>query len=255
VRSAPKVENIGIGIALLYGRRKGHPLKPQQAVLMETLLPRLAIDLARRAPADLGELFPNGPTAVRVEIGFGAGEHLIGEAEREPRSGFIGVEPFLNGMARALSEIAARKLTNVRLVFGDAIDLLDWLPPASVARLDLIYPDPWPKRRHWKRRFVQDSTVAAFSRVLRPGGEFRFVSDWPDYVAWTLSHTMHSAHFDWTAECADDWRAPWNGFTATRYESKAKLAGRSPCYLVFRRTARALANATGQNEEAACARS
>jgi tRNA (guanine-N7-)-methyltransferase len=239
----------------LYGRRKGHPLKPQQAVLMETLLPLLAIDLARPAPADLGELFPNSPTAFRVEIGFGAGEHLISEAEKEPRSGFIGVEPFLNGMARALSEIAARKLDNVRLVSGDAIDLLDWLPSASVARLDLVYPDPWPKRRHWKRRFVQDVTVTAFARILHLGGEFRFVSDWSDYVAWTLSHVTRSAHFDWTAECANDWRQPWSGFISTRYEAKAKLAGRIPCYLMFRRTAGATANANRQSKGTARARS
>src|SRR5258705_13234889 len=218
-----------------FGRRKGHPLKPQQAVLFETLLPRLALDPAPRAPADLATLFPDAAEAVHLEIGFGGGEHMVAEAERQPRAGFIGVEPFVNGMAKALAAIAAKNVTNVRLHFGDAIFLLEWLPPSSIARLDLIYPDPWPKRRHWKRRFVQDATVAAVARVLRPGGEFRFISDWPDYVAWTLGHLMRSRDFEWTAERADDWRKPWAGFTGTRYEAKAKREGRAPCYLIFRR--------------------
>jgi tRNA (guanine-N7-)-methyltransferase len=219
-----------------FGRRKGHPLKPQQAALFDALLPRLALDLKAPAPADLANLFPNDADAVRLEIGFGGGEHLVAEAERSPRTGFIGVEPFLNGMAKGLAAIAARDLGNIRLHFGDAIFLLQWLPAGSLARVDLIYPDPWRKRRHWKRRFVRDSTVGQIARVLRPGGEFRFVSDWPDYVAWTLRHLTQSNDFDWTAERADDWRQPWPGFTSTRYEAKAKREGRVPCYLIFRRT-------------------
>jgi tRNA (guanine-N7-)-methyltransferase len=218
-----------------FGRRKGHPLKPQQAALFDTLLPRLALDLATPAPADLASLFPDAADAVRLEIGFGGGEHLVAEAERLPETGFIGVEPFLNGMAKALAAIAARDLRNIRLHFGDAIFLLQWLPTGAISRLDLLYPDPWPKRRHWKRRFVQDATVAGFARVLRPGGEFRFVSDWPDYAAWTLQHLMRSRDFEWTAERADDWRQPWPGFTSTRYEAKAKRESRAPCYLIFRR--------------------
>jgi tRNA (guanine-N7-)-methyltransferase len=218
-----------------YGRRKGHALKPRQAAIFDELLPQLALDLARPAPTDLASLFPHAPEVVNLEIGFGSGEHMIAEAERQPHVGFIGVEPFLNGMAKALAEIAARTLTNVRVHFGDAIFLLAWLPPRSIGRLDLIYPDPWPKRRHWKRRFVQDETVSEIARVLCPGGEFRFVSDWPDYVAWTLAHLTRSPEFEWTAERTDDWRRPWPGFTATRYEAKAKRQGRTPCYLIFRR--------------------
>ncbi len=172
---------------------------------------------------------------MRLEIGFGGGEHLIAEAERNPQSGFIGVEPFVNGMAKALSAIAAKGLGNIRLHFGDAIHVLDWLPPATIARLDLLYADPWPKRRHWKRRFVQDATVVAIARVLKPDGTFRFATDWPDYAAWTLQHLLRSSDFEWTAERADDWRLPWPGFTSTRYEAKAKREGRTPCYLVFRR--------------------
>jgi tRNA (guanine-N7-)-methyltransferase len=217
-----------------FGRRKGHRLKPQQAALFDTLLPRLALDLAAPAP-ELASLFNAAVHEMRLEIGFGGGEHLIAEAERNPQLGFIGVEPFENGMAKALSAIAARGLTNIRLHFGDAIHMLDWLPSGSIARLDLLYPDPWPKRRHWKRRFVQDATVAAIARVLMPGGTFRFATDWPAYAAWTLQHLMRSRDFQWTAERADDWRLPWSGFTATRYEAKAKREGRMPCYLIFRR--------------------
>src|SRR5262249_9646486 len=116
-----------------------------------------------------------------------------------------------------------------------ALDVLAWLPAASLGRVDLLYPDPWPKRRHWKRRFVQDETVAALARIIRPGGEFRFVSDIADYVAWTLERALRSRAFAWTAERADDWRLAWDGFVTTRYEAKATQAGRSPCYLVFRR--------------------
>jgi tRNA (guanine-N7-)-methyltransferase len=110
------------------------------------------------------------------------------------------------------------------------------LPTASLVRIDLLYPDPWPKRRHWKRRFVQEARIAALARILRPGGEFRFATDWPDYAEWTLERMSRSAQFIWTAERADDWRKPWPGYATTRYETKAKTAGRAPCYLVFRRT-------------------
>ncbi len=217
-----------------FGRRKGHALRPAQAGLFETLLPRLALDLA--APAgDLRALFPAPVDDVRLEIGFGGGEHLIAEAERNPRIGFIGIEPFVNGMAKALAAIAARDLRNVRLHHGDATDIVAWLPDASLARVDLIHPDPWPKRRHWKRRFVQDASVAALARIVRPGGEFRFVSDIPDYVAWTLVRLLRSDEFIWTAERADDWRQPWPGFFGTRYGAKARREGRASSYLVFRR--------------------
>jgi tRNA (guanine-N7-)-methyltransferase len=218
-----------------FGRRKGHPLRPRQAALFETLLPRLALDLSTPAPTDLRALF-NDVDEVRLEIGFGGGEHLIAEARREPRAGFIGSEPFINGMAKALALIDEHKLENIRLHHGDASELIDWLPDASLTRIDLIYPDPWPKRRHWKRRFVQDKSVAEIARLLRSGGEFRFATDIPDYAAWTLVRLLRSRAFTWTAERADDWRKPWAGFSGTRYEAKAKREGRTPCYLVFRRS-------------------
>ena len=217
-----------------FGRRKGHALKPRQAALFETLLPKLAIDLAKPAPADLRTLF-DGVDSVRVESGFGGGEHLMAEATAHPNTGFIGIEPFINGMAKALVAIDERKLSNIRLHHGDATDMLAWLPKSSLARFDLLYPDPWPKKRHWKRRFVQDKSVAEIASAVRSGGEFRFASDIPSYIEWTLMRLLRSPDFIWTAEQADDWRKPWPGFTRTRYEAKAVREGRTPCYLIFRR--------------------
>jgi len=218
-----------------FGRRKGRPLRPQQVVLFETLLPRLALDFAVM-PDRLASLFPGAVDEIRLEIGFGGGEHLLRQAQMHPQVGFIGIEPFVNGMAKMLRAIAAQNLSNVRLHHGDATEVLAWLPDGALTKVDLIYPDPWPKRRHWKRRFVQGQSVVEIARILRPSGEFRFASDIADYAAWTLKHLLRSGRFDWTAECAHDWRRPWPGFAETRYESKAKRAGRQACYFVFRRT-------------------
>lgn len=218
-----------------FGRRKGHPLRPRRAGLMQTLLPRLALDLARPAPNDLRSLFPVAVDEVRLEIGFGAGEHLVAAAEGEPRVGFLGVEAFLNGMASAVAAIASRHLSNIRLHFGDVDPMLSWLPASRLARVDLLYPDPWPKRRHWKRRLIQDGSVAQIARLLQPGGELRFATDIADYAAWTLTHLLRSPQFDWTAQTAEDWRKPWPGYSPTRYERKAVTGGRRPCYLTFRK--------------------
>jgi tRNA (guanine-N7-)-methyltransferase len=218
-----------------FGRRKGKALRAGQARLFETLLPSLCIDLQSSAPASLATLFPNAVREVRLEIGFGGAEHLIAQAEANPACGFIGVEPFLNGMAKALAAIDMRGLRNIRLHHGDATGLLAWLPQASIDRIDLLYPDPWPKKRHWKRRFVQDRSVAAIARVLKQGGSFRFASDIPDYVAWTLVRLLRAKDFQWTAEAASDWRKPWPDFQRTRYEAKAVRESRTPCYLTFKR--------------------
>ena len=150
-----------------FGRRQGHKLSPRRAELLETLLPRLALDLTR-PPGEPAGLFRDPVDSIRLEIGFGGGEYLVAEAGERPRTGFIGIEPFVNGMAKALSAIAARKLDNIRLHHGDATDVLAWLPSAALTCVDLAYPDPWPKRRHWKRRFVQDASLVEIARVLRP---------------------------------------------------------------------------------------
>ena len=218
-----------------FGRRKGHKLRPRQAALIETLLPQLGLDLSRPAPADLHALFAVPVDEFVLEIGFGGGESLIAQAQHLPRTGFIGVEPFVNGMAKALDGIERNGLRNIRLHFNDAAALIAWLPQQSLSRIELLHPDPWPKRRHWKRRFVQDDMIAKLARILRPGGEFCFVTDIADYAAWTLQRFLRSRDFIWTAERADDWRKPWPDFTVTRYHAKAAREDRTSCFLVFRR--------------------
>ena len=218
-----------------FGRRKGHKLRIHQTELIEHLLPRLALDVSGPSPPELAELFDPRADEVRLEIGFGGGEHLIAEARAFPHTGFIGCEPYVNGMAKILAQIETHAIGNIRLFAGDATELLAWAPRRSLVRIDLIHPDPWPKRRHWKRRFVQDATVAAMARALKPDGEFRFVSDIADYGAWTLTHLLRSPDFAWTAERAADWRLPWTDYTMTRYGRKAEREGRQATYLRFRR--------------------
>lgn len=217
-----------------FGRRKGHKLRSRQAELIAELLPRLALD-SSVAAAPLPTWFDVSTGDVRLEIGFGGGEHLVAEATAHPDVGFVGCEPYVNGMAKILAQIETHGIRNIRLFAGDAAELLSWIPRGSLARIDLIHPDPWPKRRHWKRRFVQEATVAAIAQALQPGGEFRFVSDIDDYCAWTLIHLSRSPDLVWTAERADDWRLPWADYTMTRYGRKAEREGRHATYLRFRR--------------------
>jgi tRNA (guanine-N7-)-methyltransferase len=219
----------------LHGRRKGKKLSARRSALMSGLLPTLRVDIDRPPLARAADLFSRPVDTVRLEIGFGGGEHLVAEAAAAPTGGFIGVEPFINGMAKAVAAISDRGLQNVRVFDGDAARLLDWLPRESLNRVDLLYPDPWPKKRHWKRRFVNPENLDRISRVLRRGGELRFVSDISNYVEWTLSHLLRRSDFQWTAQRADDWRKPWADWPGTRYEAKALRAGRRPAYLIFRR--------------------
>jgi len=218
-----------------FGRLKGPKLRPRQAALLEDCLPTLAIDTSRPTPADLTELFPLPVEAMRLEIGFGGGEHLLHRSGEEPETGFIGVEPFVNGMAKLLSALDDRPRPNLRLFQDDATILLDWLPDASLASVDLLYPDPWPKKRHFKRRFVNRRNLDRLARVLKPGGLFHFASDIDTYVNWTLRHAAEHPEFNWTAERAEDWHTPFSGWPGTRYEAKAIREGRTPAYLTFRR--------------------
>ena len=159
-------QNVEHGHGSFFGRRKGHKLRNHQADLIENLLPQLALDLGHADASDPSSLFQAPVDEMRLEIGFGGGEHLIAEALAFPRTGFIGCEPYVNGMAKILAQIEAHNIANIRLFAGDAAELLAWAQPSSFARIDLIHPDPWPKRRHWKRRFVQDATIAGMSRIL-----------------------------------------------------------------------------------------
>jgi tRNA (guanine-N7-)-methyltransferase len=218
----------------LYGRRKGHRLRDHQAGLVEALLPALRVDIGRLS-GDPRTLFGRPVEDVYLEIGFGGGEHLVHDMQRHPAIGFIGCEPFVNGMAKLLSAIEPIGTDTIRLYDGDALPLLERLPAGSLGRVDLFYPDPWPKRRHHKRRFVSDDSLAALARAVRPGGRFRFASDIDHYVGWTLARVLRSPDWDWTAQGPDDWRLPYEGWPGTRYEAKAKREGRVPSYLDMRR--------------------
>ena len=182
---------------------------------------------------DAASLFPPPVEAVNLEIGFGGGEHLVHEALANSRQAFIGVEPFEAGLAKAALAVERHGLSNVRLADRDAAELLDWLPPASLLRIDLLFADPWPKRRHHKRRFVNAQNLERIVRCLVPGGVFRFASDVENYVDWTLAEIAHHGELQWIAADKDACRAPWHGWPGTRYEAKALKAGRRPAYLTF----------------------
>ena len=193
------------------------------------------IDTDTEPPTDLRSIFSEPVTDIRLEIGCGAGEHLLHEAEQAPDCGFIGVEPFQEGLAKTVSAIEDRGHLNIRVYQHDAAILLDWLPQISLARIDLLYPDPWPKRRHWKRRFISVANLERMAMALQPGGSLRVATDIAAYADWTLLAVLRSRDFAWTATNADDWRRPWRGWPGTRYEAKALRAGRTPIYLAFRR--------------------
>jgi tRNA (guanine-N7-)-methyltransferase len=219
----------------LHGRRKGKPLRTHQNDLVTDLLPQISVDVTK--PVDLVALFGHEPKELWIEIGFGGGEHLNMDALNNPDVSFIGCEPFINGVAKMLANIENNGLTNIRLHAGDAFDVLKQLPDGCATRINLLYPDPWPKRRQRKRRFVSDHSVQEFARLLKSNGVFRFASDIDDYTGWTLARVLPSPHFTWEAESANDWLIPWPGFTRTRYEEKAIREGRRSSYLTFRRKA------------------
>ncbi|MBV9289357.1 MAG: tRNA (guanosine(46)-N7)-methyltransferase TrmB [Hyphomicrobiales bacterium] len=214
----------------LYGRSRGKPMRAGRERLLAEALPRMEI-----APEALtrGRPFGFEPREIWLEIGFGSGEHLIEQAKAHPDVGFIGCEPFLNGIAAALAGVERDRLANVRLRRGDAESLLEAAPAAFFARVFLLYPDPWPKRRHHKRRLVSGTMVRTLARTMRPGGEFRFATDVDDYSGWTLRRFLASDDFRWRAARADDWRTPWPDWRPTRYETKARKEQRGPVYLTF----------------------
>lgn len=218
-----------------FGRRRGKSIRPYQAAALEAGLSRYGIDLGTAAPAAPQALFAAPVSSVCLEIGFGGGEHLLHEAKATPSTGFIGVEPFVNGMAKLMAALEREPLANLRVYDDDATRLLDWLPPASLDRIDLLYPDPWPKKRHWKRRFVGKANLDRFARVLKPGGRFCFASDIDSYVNWTLLACRAHDAFEWQAAGAQDWHEPYPGWPGTRYEAKAIREGRPPAYLTFLR--------------------
>ncbi|MFL5296609.1 MAG: tRNA (guanosine(46)-N7)-methyltransferase TrmB [Phenylobacterium sp.] len=214
-----------------YGRLKSRPIKPRQAALMETLLPAVRPPIG---PFDPHTLAP-AAAEVWLEIGFGGGEHMAAQAELKPDVLILGAEPFQNGVASALRHLDERALGNVRIHDGDARELMARLPDASLDRAFILFPDPWPKGRHKKRRFVQPETVAELARLLKPGAGLRFASDWADYVDWSLLRILANAAFRWTAERAEDWRLAPADHVTTRYEEK-RLGDCAPVFLDFVRS-------------------
>jgi len=221
-----------------YGRRKGKHLRDSQEVYLEEDLAALSPgpvgwdENPERTPLDLSALFDG--REVWLEVGFGGGEHMIHQAERNPQIGIIGAEPYINGVAMLLGKIRASGVQNLRIHPGDARDLFDVLPVRSISRAFLLYPDPWPKKRHHRRRFVTPEHLEPLARVLKPGAEFRVATDIPDYVRQTLEEVPR-AGFEWLAKGPRDWRDPWGDWISTRYEQKALREGRVPHYLTFRR--------------------
>ena len=221
----------------IHGRRSGYRLRQRQRDLLAQHLPLLTIDLptADSQNIDLSSLFGARSNDVWLEIGYGAGEHLAAQAAAHSERGFIGCEPYLNGVARFVVEAQQRDLTNVRLFQDDARLLVAALPAASIGRIFLLFPDPWPKRRHHKRRIIAGGMLMQLARILKEGGELRFATDHPELCRWSLFHILNNGAFDWLAESASDWRRRPDDWPATRYENKALSTGRSPAYLRFRR--------------------
>ncbi|MGC2408483.1 MAG: tRNA (guanosine(46)-N7)-methyltransferase TrmB [Methyloceanibacter sp.] len=203
--------------------------------LLCELLPRLRLPLGEPAPSPLASLFAQAVVDVWLEIGFGSGEHLVWQADHHPDIGFIGCEPFVNGVASLLGRIGASGIEAIRIHDGDAREVLGWLPSASIGRIFLLFPDPWPKKRHLKRRLLSPDTVEQLARVLRPRGELRFATDSGDYAGQALRAVLASGAFQWMAESAKDLRISAPDWPETRYERKALAEGRKPAYLSFRR--------------------
>ena len=221
-----------------YGRLKGKALKKSQKTYLDQDLAALSPGAVGweenpgRVPLDLGDLFAGRP--VWLEVGFGGGEHMVHQAAANPDVGIIGCEPYINGVAMLLGKLRRAGVENVAVHPGDARDLMDVLPEASIDRAFLLYPDPWPKARHHRRRFVTQEHLAPLARCLKPGAVFRVATDIEDYVRQTLEEVPR-AGFEWLAERPTDWRDPWDDWLSTRYEQKALREGRVPHYLTFRR--------------------
>ncbi len=221
-----------------YGRLKGKSLKNSQKSYLEEDLSALSPGAVgwgenpERVPLDLNQLFGEKP--VWLEVGFGGGEHLVHQAADNPDVGIIGAEPYINGVAMLLGKIRRAGVENLAVHPGDARDLMDVLPERSIGRAFLLYPDPWPKKRHHRRRFVTPEHLEPLARVMQPGAILRVATDIPDYVRQTLEEVPR-AGFEWLAERPSDWREPWDDWISTRYEQNALREGRVPHYLTFRR--------------------
>ncbi len=211
-----------------FGRRSGKRLHRGQDRLFKELLPELQIELPETG-LDPAALFPSASQVI-LEIGYGGGEHLARQARENPETGFIGCEVFSGGIAKLVEKIDEEKLGNVRLFTDDALKLLQKLPDASLAGAYLLYPDPWPKTRHHKRRFVSPLTLSELARTLKPAAVFRFATDIEDYADWTLAHVLREPRFRFDPERPGIWHEPYEGWQPTRYEEKARAEGRQTSF-------------------------
>jgi tRNA (guanine-N7-)-methyltransferase len=221
---------------LIYGRRQGHRLRANRRRLLAERLPAVRLRLPEAGRIDPASLYPDCRSRLWLEIGFGAGEHLAAQAAAHPEVGMLGCEPYLGGVARLLATAEAEGLANLRLLVDDARLLLQTLPDACLERIFILFPDPWPKTRHHKRRIVNRETATEFARLLRPGGELRLATDDASYARAMLLALLPRAELVWAAERAADWRERWADAPATRYERKAVAAGRRCVYLRFLRS-------------------
>jgi tRNA (guanine-N7-)-methyltransferase len=222
-----------------HGRRRGRRLRPYRQGLLTELLPRLRVALPPSgATLDLAGLFPQPPSKLWLEVGFGSGEHLVEQARRHPDTGFIGCEVFVNGVAALAGQVERLELANVRIFDDDARLLLAVLPEASIDRAFLLFPDPWPKMRHAKRRFIGPANLVTMAHILADGAEFRVATDDAGYVRWTLQQLTGHPDFHWNATAPGDWRNAPEDWVETRYQRKAVAAGRRPIFLCFQRRPR-----------------
>jgi tRNA (guanine-N7-)-methyltransferase len=217
----------------LFGRRIGKPLSPLQEADYEFGLAKFGITTDAAPFKSIADLFQTTVNRFHLEIGFGSGEQLLAAARRETSTGFFGVEPFINGMAKVSGALKNEHIKNIRLFHQDAVLLLDKFPDASLDCVDLFYPDPWTKKRHWKRRFVSVENLNRFARILKSGGQFRFASDIPHYVNWTLQALDRHPDFIWLAKGPENWHKHYPFWPGSRYEQKAIREGRVPAYLTF----------------------
>lgn len=221
-----------LSIRRLYGRAQGHPLRANAQRLVDELLPRLSVP--EEGPLTGESLFGDG-RPLAFEVGFGKGEHCAFQAAFHRDWGFIAAEPYLNGVAGLLAEVEERGLSNVRVHRGDALDVLERLPDASLSALYLLHPDPWPKARHAKRRFVNPGPLSVIAAKLKPGGEFRIATDHVGYMRHALTVMQNESAFEWTAEAPDDWQRIPDDWPDTRFAEKARRLGHDVWRLIYRR--------------------
>jgi tRNA (guanine-N7-)-methyltransferase len=219
-------------IRRLYGRRTGHKLRQGQAALVEELLPEISVP--ETGPLDSRTLFGDD-RPLELEIGFGKGEHMVAQARMRPNHGLVGCEPFLDGVVGALMKIEGESISNIRIHMGDALDVLERLPDASLERAWLLHPDPWPKARHAKRRFMNPGPIARIAAKLKPGGEFRFGTDHPVYCRWAMMVMNGHPDFEWLGETPDDFLVRPADWPETRYEAKARSKGHEVWYFRYAR--------------------